>query len=113
LRQSRSDDADEVLRPSSASAFTNDYTEARAAGREAFWHGRPIWANPLIGGPARDWTAGWKRGATELAARRSESKLPTSASELRQLLTLHRPDDVAPPPRQPRPYPVEATRADA
>ena len=48
----------------------------RAAGREAFWSGQPIWANPLTGEPARQWTAGWKAGLSELRAQCGEDIVP-------------------------------------
>jgi hypothetical protein len=88
--------------------------EPEAAGRDAFWLDRPIWTNPLTGGPAREWTAGWKRGAAELEARRGGLALPTSASARQRLLNRYRPEDVATPVRQERrSSPEETSHADA
>ena len=38
----------------SATEWSHDILEPRAAGREAFWRGRSVWANPLVGDAARD-----------------------------------------------------------
>ena len=48
----------------------------QARGRDAFWLGRPIWANPLTGDPARQWSAGWHEGFSELQRQCGESNLP-------------------------------------
>jgi hypothetical protein len=68
--------------------------EPTSAGREAFWEGRPVWANPLTGVAARAWKAGWTQGQTELSTRAGESALTTSADEFRKLLRQHRPADI-------------------
>jgi len=83
----------------------NRYLEAHAAGREAFWHGLPIWANPLTGDSARDWTAGWKHGLVELASRCGDQDIPgvDDSEELHRLLDRYRPEDVAPVRRPRRP----------
>ena len=83
----------------------NTYIEARASGREAFWHGCPIWANPLTGESAREWTDGWKRALVELNARSGRRVLPAASNDSAEwaaLLALYRPDDVAPVRRQRR-----------
>ncbi len=51
----------------SATHWTIDVLEPSAAGREAFWTGRPIWANPLTGADARGWREGWNRGLAEFS----------------------------------------------
>jgi hypothetical protein len=88
--------------------------EPQAAGRDAFWLGRPIWTNPLTGGPAREWTAGWKRGVAELEALRGGLALPTSDKVRQRLLDRYRPEDVATPGRREQgPSPEETSHADA
>lgn len=70
-----------------------------AAGRDAFWMGRPIWANPLTGDPAREWTAGWKRAHDELTTRCGQDVVTASAANRaawRTLLRAYRPNDVLP-----------------
>ena len=83
--------------------WEHGYLEPYAAGREAFWHGRPIWANPLTGNAAREWTDGWKKGFGELVARTGEIALPSSAAEMRVRLAAHRPDDIPPEQRERKP----------
>jgi hypothetical protein len=71
----------------------------RAAGRESFWSGRPIWANPLAGEPARQWTAGWKAGLAELRAQCGEDVDPAaSATTWLALVRKHRPNERHPSP---------------
>ena len=66
----------------------------RAAGRESFWSGRPIWANPLTGEPARQWTAGWKIGLGELRDRCGEDVEPAACpTTWLALVRRHRPND--------------------
>ena len=48
----------------------------QALGRDAFWLGRPIWANPLTGESAREWAAGWHAGLVDLRRRCGEETLP-------------------------------------
>jgi hypothetical protein len=82
-------------------ASINDH-EARADGRDAFWHGRPIWTNPLTGDAARAWTDGWKRALANLS-HRLERVVPATAAEQadwQSLLALYRPADVTPRPRR-------------
>ena len=81
--------------------YSNDDLEASAQGRNAFWRGRPIWTNPLTGGAAREWTAGWKQALGELSSLRGGRMLSASATEKAEwhaLLALYRPDDVRPSP---------------
>jgi len=74
--------------------------EPFALGRYAFWQGRPISTNPLIGQAAREWTIGWRRGLTELVAlvppdqQQAVQALP--AAEQRRLVRLHCPSDIPP-----------------
>ena len=84
----------------SATHWTINVLEPSASGREAFWTGRPIWANPLTGADARGWREGWIRGLAEFSACTGYSALPARALERRHLLLKHRPDDVALPLRQ-------------
>ena len=81
----------------SATHWTINVLEPSAAGREAFWTGRPIWANPLTGADAREWRKGWTRGLAEFSACTGHPALPTRALGRRHLLTKHRPGDVALP----------------
>lgn len=92
----------------------SDYLEARARGREAFWHGRPIWTNPFTGERARDWTAGWKQALVELSIRRGGRVLTASTTESaawQTLLALYRPPDVAAAPRQRKARPKKSRAA--
>lgn len=76
--------------------------EAHAQGRMAFWNGRAIWTNPLTGGSARDWAAGWKQALGELSLRFNGRVLSAAESnEWDTVLALYCPDDV-PPTREPR-----------
>ena len=50
----------------SGSRLSSSYIEPRAAGHEAFLRGLPVWANPLMGATAREWTAGWKQAQAEV-----------------------------------------------
>ena len=84
----------------SASHWTINVLEPSAAGREAFWTGRPIWANPLTGADARGWREGWNQGLAEFAASTGQSALPAKALQRRNLLMKYRPEDVAMPLRQ-------------
>ena len=84
----------------SATQWTINVLEPSAAGREAFWTGRPIWANPLTGADARAWREGWNQGLAEFAASTGQSALPTKALHRRTLLMKYRPEDVAVPLRQ-------------
>jgi hypothetical protein len=73
--------------------------EPLALGRYAFWQGRPITVNPLIGPAAREWAVGWRRGLTELMAclppdQQDVQALPTT--EQRRLLRVHCPRAVPP-----------------
>ena len=75
--------------------------EAQTQGRKAFWNGRAIWTNPLTGGSARDWTAGWKQALGDLAARFNGRILSAAEStEWNTVLALYCPDDVDPTPRR-------------
>jgi len=87
----------------SATHWTINVLEPSAAGREAFWTGRPIWANPLTGADAREWQKGWNHGLAEFSTCTGHPALPTKALERRHLLTKHRPGDVTLPWR---PQPV-------
>lgn len=81
---------------------TNADLEPHAQGRKAFWDGRAIWTNPLTGGDARAWTAGWKQALGELSMRRGGRVLAASAAETaawHALLALYRPEDVSPSAR--------------
>jgi hypothetical protein len=82
-----------------AAQYNACYMEAHASGHEAFWHGRPIWANPFVGVPAREWTAGWKRGAAEFDVLNG-GQAPTSDGDRMRLLKRHRPLDVAEMPQR-------------
>jgi hypothetical protein len=71
--------------------------EPLALGRYAFWRGRPITVNPLVGPAAREWAAGWRRGLTELAAclppdQQDVQSLPAAVQD--RLLRRHCPNDV-------------------
>jgi hypothetical protein len=73
--------------------------EPLALGRYAFWQGRPIAANPLIGQAAREWAVGWRRGLTELVAcvppdQEDVQALPAAVQC--RLLRIHCPNDVLP-----------------
>ena len=70
------------------------YLEPAAAGREAFWRGRPIAANPLIDGPAREWANGWKAARTELTAQSGQDVWTIGREERLRLLRTYRPVDV-------------------
>jgi hypothetical protein len=65
-----------------------------AAGVEAFWDGRPIWANPLTGEPARQWAAGWKTALRDLTARCGDIDPSISEDSMKwlALLRANRPD---------------------
>jgi hypothetical protein len=78
----------------SASKWSHDILEPRATGREAFWRGRSIGANPLVGDAAREWRDGWCQGLVDFAARTGQSALPSSARERQRLLNSHRPEDI-------------------
>jgi len=80
--------------PVPANEWTDDIREPRAAGREAFWAGRSICSNPLIGHAAREWKEGWNVGLAEFVALSDRSALPPSALERRRLLNKYRPDDI-------------------
>jgi hypothetical protein len=54
--------------------------DAHAQGGKAFWNGRPIWTNPLTGGSAREWAAGWKQALGELSRRVSGRILAAAES---------------------------------
>ncbi len=84
-----------VALPHSGSGRDRHYLEPLAAGHEAFWQGRPISANPLIGGPAREWTSGWRRAQAELIARSGQDPWALSRTERLRLLRTHRPADMA------------------
>jgi hypothetical protein len=77
-----------------ANEWIKDVQEPNALGREAFWKGRPIWANPLVGHAARAWTAGWRQGLAELTTHSGQTDLPESGAERRHLLTRHLPPDI-------------------
>src|SRR4029077_8969550 len=63
----------------------------QAMGRDAFWQGRPIWANPFAGDPARQWSAGWHSGVAELRARSGKEELPSpDDSSWQSLIKAHR-----------------------
>jgi hypothetical protein len=82
---------------------TNGELEPQAQGRKAFWDGRAIWTNPLTGGDARAWTAGWKQALGELSMRRGGRVLSATAAETaawHTLLALYRPEDVSPRARR-------------
>lgn len=71
--------------------------EAHAQGRKAFWNGRAIWTNPLTGGSAREWAAGWKQALGELAHRfRGRILSAAESNEWGTVLALYCPDDVSP-----------------
>jgi hypothetical protein len=53
----------------------------------AFWHGRPVFANPKVGDAALEWKCGWDSGAEEF--RTSVGGPPTTS-----LIAAHRPDHV-------------------
>ena len=63
-----------------------------ATGRDAFWLGRPIWANPLTGEPARNWAAGWRAGLEELRKQCGQGELPTpdGSAAWQALIRAHR-----------------------
>ena len=77
--------------------WDNDAQEPAAAGREAFWIGRPVWANPFIGVAARAWKTGWIDGQAELAMLAGEAAFTESEAEQERLLELHRPQDINAP----------------
>ena len=84
---------------------TDRELDAHAQGRRAFWNGRPIWTNPLTGGSAREWVAGWKQALGELSHRFKGRILSAAESdEWDTVLALYCPDDVSPTPdnRKPR-----------
>ena len=83
-----------VALPRSESGVARNYLEPRASGREAFWRGRPISANPLIGGPAREWTSGWISAQAELIARSGQDPWALSRPERLKLLREHCPADM-------------------
>jgi hypothetical protein len=62
-----------------------------AMGLDAFWHGRPIWANPFAGEPAREWAAGWHSGFEELQRRCRDRALPDAdgSTAWQQLVRAH------------------------
>jgi hypothetical protein len=64
-----------------------------AMGLDAFWRGRPIWANPFAGAPAREWVTGWHAGLAELQKRSGGAALPAAdgSFEWKQLVRAHRP----------------------
>jgi hypothetical protein len=72
--------------------------EAHAQGRKAFWDGRAIWTNPLTGGSAREWAAGWKQALGELSHRFNGRILSAESREWDTVLALCSPDDVSPAP---------------
>ena len=63
-----------------------------AMGLDAFWHGRPIWANPFAGEPAREWANGWHSGLAELQRRCRDEALPAAdgSAEWKQLVQANR-----------------------
>jgi hypothetical protein len=70
--------------------------EAHAQGRKAFWEGRAIWTNPLTGGSAREWAAGWKQALGELSQRFNGRILSAAdSSEWDTVLALCCPDDMS------------------
>jgi hypothetical protein len=87
--------------------------EARARGRESFWHGRPLWTNPLTGRDAREWTRGWQDGLADLSRRRGLilSASAAETAEWHALLVLYRPADVMPTPRRRRAIGPKVSRA--
>ena len=99
----------------SATRWIINVLEPSAAGREAFWTGRPIWANPLTGADARAWKEGWNQGLAEFAASTGHEALPARALERRHLLMKYRPQDIELPLRQQpaRHGEVARNRADA
>ena len=70
------------------------YMEPAAAGRAAFWQGRPVCANPHVGGPAREWTSGWKRAQAALVTQPGQDAWALSRAERMGLFRLYRPVDV-------------------
>ena len=48
----------------------------QAIGQDAFWLGRPIWANPFTEESAREWAGGWQAGLAELRRRCANEALP-------------------------------------
>jgi hypothetical protein len=63
-----------------------------AIGLNAFWQGRPIWANPFAGEPAREWTTGWQSGLAERQRRCRDVALPDAdgSTAWQQLIRGHR-----------------------
>ena len=65
----------------------------QALGRDAFWLGRAIWANPLTGESAREWAAGWHAGLADLQRRCAAEALPDAdgSPAWLALVRAHRP----------------------
>ena len=63
-----------------------------ATGRDAFWSGRPIWANPLTGEPARAWAEGWHAGLEDLLTQCDQVELPApdGSSAWRAFVRAHK-----------------------
>jgi hypothetical protein len=70
------------------------YLEPAAAGRAAFWQGRSISANPLVGAPAREWTSGWKQAHAALVMQSGQDAWAVSRTERLRLFRVYRPVDV-------------------
>jgi hypothetical protein len=83
----------------SATHWKINVLEPSAAGREAFWTGRPVWANPLTGTDAQEWRRGWNQGLAEFAASTGQAALPAKALQRQHLLMKYRPEDLAVPMR--------------
>jgi len=69
-----------------------------AAGHDAFWSGKPIWVNPLMGERAREWAAGWRQGLDELCRRCGNKSMPTAdgSQAWRVFIRAHRHSVVRP-----------------
>jgi hypothetical protein len=90
--------------------------EPLALGRYAFWQGRPIAVNPLVGVAAREWAVGWRRGLTELISRvpADQPDVQTlSTASLGRLLRAYCPPDIPIAMQQPQPGRMPAARAAA
>jgi hypothetical protein len=78
--------------------WKSDVQEPAASGRDAFWAGKPVWANPYVGAAARSWKSGWVSGQAELVQRAGDPALSASDGERKRLLLAYRPEDITPRP---------------
>ena len=66
------------------SGENNLYT-ARHRGRQSFWQGRAIYANPFVGDAADEWRIGYRDGAAEYATATKARKSPETLAQFRPI----------------------------